>query len=136
MSSLKQQQGLSMIGWLCLIVLFGFSVLVVSKLGPHYIDNRYVVSALKTLADNPDLSRMAPGEIRSSLSKIFTVNNIRGKATESVKVVKNSNATQVTIAYEERINLIYNIDVVLVFNHLLDSRSPGDCCKVPDKVTQ
>lgn len=128
MNSIKKQKGLSAIGWLFVITVFGFSLLVASKLGPHYLDNRFVVSTLKSLADDPEFPRMNPSEIRSKLSKTFSINNIRGKATESVKVVKNSQSTLVTINYEERVHLMHNIEVVLTFNSLLDSARPSDCC--------
>jgi len=128
MDSLKQQQGLSAIGWLFVISVFGFSLLVASKLGPHYQDNLFVVSTLKTLGDDPEFPRMSVSDIRTKLSKTFTLNNIRGKATQAVKVAKNSKKTVVTIAYEERVNLAHNIDVVLTFNNVLDSTKPGDCC--------
>lgn len=132
MNSLKQQQGLSAIGWLFVISVFGFSILVASKLGPHYLDNRFVVSTLKSLGDDPEFPRMSVSDIRTKLSKTFSVNNIRGKATQAVKVVKNSKKTLVTIAYEERVELIHNIDVVLTFNNVLDSTKPGDCCTGPE----
>ena len=122
------RKGLSAIGWLFVISVFGFSLLVATKLGPHYLDNRFVVATLKTLADNPEFPRMAPNDIRSRLSKTFSINNIRGTAVGAVKVVKNSKNTLITINYEERINLVHNIDVVLTFNSLLDSARPGECC--------
>lgn len=131
MYSLKQQRGLSAIGWLFVISVFGFTLLVASKLGPHYLDNRFVVSTLKTLAEDPELPRMSPSEIRTKLSKTFSINNIRGKATQSVKVVKTSKNTLVTIAYEERVHLLHNIDVVLDFNSVLDSTQPDKCCAAP-----
>ncbi|MFT6386641.1 MAG: hypothetical protein ACJAUP_000009 [Cellvibrionaceae bacterium] len=128
MNSIKKQKGLSGIGWLFVISVLGFSLLLVSKLGPHYLDNRFVVSTLQTLADDPEFPRMAPSEIRSKLYKIFTLNNIRGTAVGALEVVKNSKSTLVTINYEERISLMHNIDVVLTFNSLLDSARPGECC--------
>lgn len=132
MNSLKQQKGLSAIGWLFVISVFGFSLLVVSKLGPHYLDNRFVVSTLKSLGDDPEFPRMSVSDIRTKLSKTFSINNIRGKATQSVKVVKNAQKTLVSIVYEERIDLLHNIDVVLTFNNVLDSTKPDECCAAPE----
>ena len=131
MSSLKHQQGLSALGWLVVITIFGFVLLSVSKLGPHYLEDRYVVEALKTLGAEPEFSRMSPAEIRENLTKIFRINNIRGKAVQSVKIIKNSNGAQVSIAYEERIPFIHNIDVVLTFDRLLDSNQIDNCCSRP-----
>jgi hypothetical protein len=131
MRSLQKQQGLSALGWLFVISVFGFGLLLGTKLGPHYLDNRFVVATLQSLADDPEFPRMTPSEIRSKLQKTFSINNIRGKATEAVKVTKNSDATLVAIEYEERIPIYGNADVVLTFNSVLDSRQPKSCCKPP-----
>ena len=128
MISLKQQKGLSSIGWLLVIVIFGAVFTIVAKLAPFYLDNRFAVSTLQGLADDPTFPKMLPSQVRSKLKKTFKINNIRGKAANSVKVIKKKNITLVTIEYEERINIVYNIDVVLTFNSLLDSSRPEECC--------
>jgi hypothetical protein len=128
MISLKQQKGLSSIGWLSVIILFGAVFTIVAKLAPFYLDNRFVVSTLQGLADDPAFPKMASSQVRSKLTKTFKINNIRGKAVDSVKVIKKNNIKLVTIEYEERINIVYNIDIVLTFNSLLDSSRPEECC--------
>lgn len=128
MISLKQQKGLSSIGWLFVIIVFGAVFTIVAKLAPFYLDNRFVVSTLQGLADDPTFPKMAPNQVRSKLKKTFSINNIRGKAADSVTVSKKKNITLVTIEYEERINIVYNVDVVLTFNSLLDSTRPEECC--------
>lgn len=133
MFSLRSQKGLSAIGWLFVISAFGFSLLVFSKLGPHYLDSRFVVSALKGLSEDPNFSRMGVSEIRRKLDNVFITNNIRGKPTESVKINKSSKGTIVTIEYEERIHFFANIDVVLTFKSYLDSNNPGSCCSPPQE---
>jgi hypothetical protein len=130
MISLKQQKGLSSIGWLSVIILFGAVFTIVAKLAPFYLDNRFVVSTLQGLADDPAFPKMASSQVRSKLTKTFKINNIRGKAVDSVKVIKKNNIKLVTIEYEERINIVYNIDIVLTFNSLLDSSRPEECCSV------
>ena len=133
MQSIQRQKGLSAIGWLFILTVFGFSLLIGFKLGGHYLDNRFVVSTLKTLADNPDLPRMSSADIRSSLKKTFAINNVRGKPVESVKVSKGSKGILVSVKYEERIHILHNIDVVLTFNSVLDSSQPGKCCSASQK---
>lgn len=131
MHSIHHQQGMSAIGWLIAISIFGFLVFAGSKIIPHYIDNQFVVSTLKTLAEDPEFSTMTAGEIKSKLRKFFTINNVRGQATRSVTVKKVKNGNIVTIGYEERIDFFYNVDVVLSFHSYLDSRQPHRCCRPP-----
>jgi hypothetical protein len=111
MISLKQQKGLSSIGWLFVITIFGLVFTIVAKLAPFYLDNRFVVSTLHGLAEDATFPQMTPNQVRTKLKKTFSINNIRGKAVDSVKVNKVKNTT-----------------VVLTFNSLLDSSRPSDCC--------
>ena len=128
MISFKQQKGLSSIGWLFVITVFGVVFTVIAKLAPLYLDNRFVVSALQGLAEDATFPQMTPNQVRTKLRKTFTINNVRGKAVDSVKVNRVKNTTRVTILYEERINILFNVDVVLTFNSLLDSSRPEQCC--------
>ena len=129
MKNLKKQQGLSPIGWLFVISVFVFCLMTIAKLGPHYLDDRYVNATLKTLAEDPNFPRMTVSEVKDKLKKTFSINGVRGKPAKSVKVTKNSDGILVTVAYEERFNFIHNIDVVLQFNSQLSSQDPDRCCK-------
>ena len=131
MIGIKRQQGLSVLGWLIVITIFGFLVLSASKLSPHYIDHRFAIAALKSLADDPDFPKMSTREVKAALKKRFSINNVRGKPVESVKVSKNADGIIVTLQYEERIHFLHNIDVLLVFHNVLDSSNPDECCAAP-----
>jgi hypothetical protein len=131
MKTLKRQRGLSSLGWLFVISVAGFALLCGFKLGPVYLDNNFVRGALQSLAKEGEIGSMSNGEIRSKLSKLFTINNIRGEVTKKVKIERKKDRVLVNINYEERIPLIYNIDVVLTFENQLDSSRPGECCNPP-----
>jgi hypothetical protein len=128
MISLKRQKGLSSIGWLFVITIFGLVFTIIAKLVPFYLDNRFVVATLHGLAEDATFPQMTSNQVRSKLTKTFSINNIRGKPVDSLKVNKVKNTTLVTIEYEERVNILFNVDVVLTFNSLLDSSRPSDCC--------
>lgn len=131
MKTLKRQRGLSSLGWLFVISIGGFALLCGFKLGPVYLDNTFVRGALQSLSKEEDLMGMNNGTIRGKLSKLFAVNNIRGEVTKKVKIERKKDRVLVNINYEERIPLIYNIDVVLTFENQLDSSRPGECCNPP-----
>ncbi|MBX2807206.1 MAG: DUF4845 domain-containing protein [Cellvibrionaceae bacterium] len=128
MSGFNRHRGLSALGWLFVLSVAGFGLLTASKLGPHYLDNRFVVASLKDLSEDPAFPGMTLKAIREKLNKTFRVNNVRGKPLQSINIKRNAKGTVVTIAYEEVIPFIYNIDVVLRFNSVLDSAKPDACC--------
>jgi hypothetical protein len=127
---LKKQEGLTSIGWLSIVIIFGLVFTLVAKLAPFYLDDRFIVSTLKRLAEDPTFPQMTPNHVETKLQKAFQINNIRDQASNSIKVNQVKNATIITIEYEERVNILSNIDVVLTFNSLLDSSRPNGCCSV------
>ncbi|WNZ55059.1 DUF4845 domain-containing protein [Microbulbifer sp. MKSA007] len=126
--SLQQQRGMSYWGWLLIIAMLGFALTCVSKMAPAYVDARYVNEGLKTLGQNPNLEDMTTGQIKKELSRFFLVNNVRGEPTKSVQVVRGAKGSVVSINYELRQPLIYNVDVVMKFNKQLDTAKPELCC--------
>ncbi|WP_444931755.1 DUF4845 domain-containing protein [Microbulbifer sp. SSSA002] len=126
--SLQRQRGMSYWGWLLVIAVLGFALTCVSKMAPAYVDARYVNEGLKTLGKRPDLEGMTAGQIKKELSRFFLVNNVRGEPTKSVQVIRGTKGSVVSIDYELRQPLIYNVDVVMKFNKQLDTAKPELCC--------
>lgn len=126
--SLQQQRGMGYWGWLLIIALLGFALTCVSKMAPAYVDARYVNEGLKSLGQNPNLENMTTGQIKKELNRFFQVNNVRGEPTKSVQVVRGAKGSVVSINYELRQPLIYNVDVVMKFNKQLDTAKPELCC--------
>ncbi|WP_444893231.1 DUF4845 domain-containing protein [Microbulbifer sp. TRSA001] len=126
--SLQHQRGMSYWGWLLVIAVIGFALTCASKMAPAYVDARYVTEGLKSLGENPNLENMTTGQIKKELSRFFLVNNVRGEPTKSVKVVRGAKGTVVSIDYELRQPLMYNVDVVMKFNKQLDTAKPELCC--------
>ena len=126
--SLSKQHGLSSLGWLVVLSIAGFLLLITFKLAPVYLEDRFVVGAMESLANDPELAQLTKGEINRKLSSAFAVNNVRGQARNSVDVKKSNKKTIVSIRYEERIPILLNADVVLSFHHELDTNNPAKCC--------
>ncbi|WP_444900241.1 DUF4845 domain-containing protein [Microbulbifer sp. VAAC004] len=126
--SLKRQRGMSYWGWLLVIAVLGFALTCVSKMAPAYVDARYVSEALRTLGESPELENMSTGQIKKELGRFFLINNVRGEPTKALQVVRGAKSTVVSINYELRQPLIYNVDVVMKFNKQLNTAKPELCC--------
>ncbi len=125
-----KQKGMGSIAWLVVIAIAGFALLCFFKIGPPYLDDRFVSGMLKTLAENnPGLGQMSKGEVKSAINKYLTVNSIRGDTAKSFKIVRTQEGILINSNYEVRVNLVGNIDVVLSFKHQLDSQNPDACCE-------
>jgi hypothetical protein len=131
--SIKHQRGLGMLQWALVIAIAGFFLLFAFKIVPLYAENRYVESALRSLETGGEkLEQMTDAEITKKLNNFYMINNVRSEGpTKNIKVERESEKAVVTVDYETRVPLFYNIDLVLSFQNHLDSTRPGQCCKPP-----
>ncbi len=129
METAKLQRGVSMPVLILILALAGFFLTVAFKIVPVYVENRYIVAALNTLGeDAPELQSMTTREIRSDLQRIYSLNNIRSEGSKEIDVDKQSDRVVVRVAYETRVPLFLNIDVMMSFDNELDSSQPDQCC--------
>lgn len=130
---IKHQRGLGMLQWALVIAIAGFFLLFAFKVVPLYAENRYVESALRSLENGGEkLEQMTDAEISKKLNNFYMINNVRSEGpTKNIKVQRESEKAIVTVDYETRVPLFYNIDLVLSFQNHLDSTRPGQCCNPP-----
>jgi len=57
------------------------------------------------------------------------VNNIRSQAASDVKILRKKGYVLVSMQYEVRVPIMYNVSAVMSFNNVWDSRRPHECCK-------
>jgi hypothetical protein len=133
LKSIKHQRGLGMLQWALVIAIAGFFLLFAFKVIPLYAENRYVESALRSLETGGEkLDQMTDAEITKKLNNFYMINNVRSEGpTKNIKIERESEKAVVTVDYETRVPLFYNIDLVLSFQNHLDSTRPGQCCKPP-----
>jgi len=129
--SIKNQRGLGMLQWALVIAIAGFFLLFAFKVIPLYAENRYVESALRSLETGGEkLEQMTDTEIKSKLNNFYMINNVRSEGpTANIKIERESEKAVVTVDYETRVPLFWNIDLVVSFQNHLDSTRPGQCCK-------
>ncbi len=137
MNTLKKQQGLGMWGWLLVLIVAGFFLLCAFKIVPLYAENRYVVTALKSLIDPATpLENMTDGEIKRKLENFYMINNVRSEGpTKNIEIKREARKVLVTVNYESRVTLfddvplLRTLDVVVFFENHLDSSLPQFCCR-------
>jgi hypothetical protein len=128
----KQQQGMSSFNLILVLAVAGFFLMCAFKLVPVYSENQYVVSAMKSLRDkDKPVAQMSPGEIRKHIKNFYMINGVRSAGASNIEVERERNRNIITINYEVRVPLFYNISVVLDFNNYMDSTKPEECCKPP-----
>ncbi len=133
----RHQRGLGMLQFALIVAIAGFLLLFVFKVVPLYAENRYVESALRSLVSGGEkLEEMSDAEIIKKLNNFYMINNVRSEGpTKNIKIEREAEKTVITIDYETRVPLMYNIDLVLSFKNHLDSTKPTQCCKPATTLT-
>ena len=116
----RLQKGLSSLSLLAIIGLGGFFLLAAFRLGPLYLDNYFVSSALENLSEEK-VHEMSDGQIRRKLANYFLVNNVRDIDMKDIEIERERTRTLVKVDYQKRVHFLGNVDVVVNFKNHFDS---------------
>lgn len=118
----RRQKGITFIGFLIVGALVAAVAIIAIKLFPLYSEKFKVISAMKTVAAQPDIAQKGKTEIETALSKNFQISYIdRFDTTDlrkSLRLERDSKGggRLMTIAYEARTPLLFDLDVVMKFD--------------------
>jgi hypothetical protein len=124
-SSLKSQQGLTLLSIAFILFLIGFFVLLTLKIVPIYLDHNKVKNALSALKKDPAFPNMSEFEIKQSIDKRFNMNYVYDVTSNDLKVVKTATYTKVEIEYETVVKLAYNLSVLAEFHDVIEVGEKG-----------
>lgn len=112
----RNEQGVTLIGFLILAVFFGLFALAVIKLVPVYLEYGKVTSSLEKTKSELDGKDPSIEEIYRSLERRFDIEDVRSIFFRDIKVKREPRAYSVQAAYEVRKYYIGNIYLVAVFD--------------------
>jgi len=112
---INKQAGMTGIGWLTVLVLIGFFVLMGLKIMPIQIEAYKVRSALEGLRQVPQVTKMKSNEIHKILNNQFNIEDITSIKKENIVIKKEKGILTVVIEYENRTTFIKPYDIVGVF---------------------
>lgn len=113
----KPQQGMTLIGFIFVLLIAGFFALMAMKLVPSYIEYFGVVKAMKQMAVEPGAAHMSLRDIRSDLAfkgnfQYVDDDTLDGNA---VRVERTETGKNLVVEYDKTIHFIYNISFLLHF---------------------
>jgi len=124
------QKGMATSSWVIVIALFGFFLTLFFKMGPVYLENWGIRSALSSMASSSqDLHELEKPEIYRKISNFFLINNVRSIQAKDLEIVRKKDRTLINHDYETRVHLFFNVDVVMAFRNQVDSTNIDACCK-------
>lgn len=118
MKNRQQQQGMSILGILAILVMVGFFVMCAIRMGPVYFEYLSVKDIVSRTSVEAAQEDMSPAEIRRRLATIFNTNQIYALKAKQVEIYRKKGKTYIDASYEVRQPVLWRIDSVLVFNDL------------------
>ena len=116
---LPRQRGISLAVALMIALLLGLFFTFGLKVGPLYVDHNLITGLCQGLIDNGEASTLTVTEVRDRISSTLRINNISDFDLNSILVRKDNGEAIITVAYEKRVPLVANLDIVATFDESL-----------------
>lgn len=113
---MKAQRGITMIGFLMVLVIIGFFAYAAMRLVPVYTEYFSVRKAMKSVAGEVGVANKQPGDIRNMLFRHFEISYVDSVHASDIRITRERNPS-INISYEVRKPFISNVDLVVSFNH-------------------
>lgn len=119
LNSLHSQRGVSKLGLIVLFVFLAGGLTAGLKVAPLYVDHNLITGICKELIGNGEAVNMTVTDVRNRVGNSLRINSIRDFELSDITMRKENNQAIITIAYERRVELVANLDVVAKFNTVL-----------------
>ncbi len=116
----SEQRGLTMFGFLFVIVVLGVGALLAMKVVPAYIEFFSVKKILTAMGQEPDLKAKSNAEIRSDFMKRAGVSYVTVVKPEDLRIDRRGGVPVVSADYEFRTPLVGNASLVIDFSASTD----------------
>jgi Tfp pilus assembly major pilin PilA len=127
MNTQRNNRGITLIGFLVVLCVAGFFAYLAMKLLPMYIEYFGVVKAMEMIKEEPGSAQKSVDQIRRDLSAKFDTQYVDDASVppQAISVKREAGGATLRIAYEKRVNFMYNIDLVGVFDKSVILRNVG-----------
>ncbi|MGA7298650.1 MAG: DUF4845 domain-containing protein [Rhodanobacteraceae bacterium] len=115
----NRQGGMTLIGFIFILIIAGFFALMAMRLVPAYIEYFGVVKSMKALAEEPGIAQKPLGEIRRDLNfkaSFQYVDDSTLNNGQAVRVDRSKGKSNLVVDYNKKIHFVYNISFLLHFS--------------------
>ena len=110
------QWGASKFGVVIILLLIGSFFSIAIKIIPVYMDHNLISSVAESMLENGRTDSLTQAEVRREFANSLRVNNIRDFDTSVVTASRTNNKSEISLNYEKRVPLFYNIDAIISFS--------------------
>jgi hypothetical protein len=114
---MRKQRGVTMIGWIFLLVPMAVVLYGAIRVGPEYLNYYKVVTAMKETATQLKSDEtLSPATIRNALEKRFDTGYIDSPLAKDIGVTKEDSGWTMTADYEKTVPMFGNLYLLMAFN--------------------
>lgn len=125
----RKVKGITLIGFVIILVVAGFFAYVAMRLIPAYTEYFGVVKSMDQLSKEPGVASKSLDQLRRDLGFKFSTQYVdeQNVPLSSVTAVREAGKVVLRTAYERRIPFMYNVDLLVSFDHSIDlTNNAGD----------
>lgn len=109
-------RGLSMIGFLFVIVILGFVVVALFKLIPAYVEYFSIRNALTAMARDSELRNANPQAIRAAFARRVQIDDIKSVEPSDIDIEKDGDRLVLSTSYSKRVPMVGHLNACLDFS--------------------
>ncbi len=109
-------KGVTLLGMLTAVLVICFSVMLIIKVIPPYMQNFAVKDALSDIAKEPNIAQMSKAKIKDKLERRLQVEGISAGITDNLLIEKKDGKMHMLLKYENRVPVVGNVDFVFKFD--------------------
>jgi hypothetical protein len=113
---MRKQRGVTMIGWIFLLIPVAIVLCAGIRIGPEYLEYYKIDQAMKETAKQLETDeKVTPNLIRAALQKRFDTGYVDTMKAKDIEVVKAEGGYDMTAEYDSTVPLFGNIFLTMEF---------------------
>ena len=111
-----KQRGLSFFGFIFGAVILVLVSITGLKLIPAYMEDMKISNLFTVIANDPEMQKASPRDIRMSFSKRASIDNISAINAEDIEIASEGGRLALSASYAVKVPLVGNVSLYLDFS--------------------
>jgi hypothetical protein len=120
LAPIKYQRGASFIVLILLLSMISTTLMAAVKMVPVYYQDRIVRKSVEGVLTGQGAQVLTLSEIRARADRSLRLNGVDDFDMNNIRMINQSGVDSISIDYEKRVHLFFNIDAVISFSSRID----------------
>ncbi len=112
----QKQKGMTLIGWLLILIPIGMVGYFLITLLPIYYDGFKVGSSVSSFKSEYGVANKSPADIEKLLLRRLDINMVTDVNRDDINITKSGGMLTIDVAYHVRTKLFGNVDLIVSFD--------------------